>query len=152
MTEQFSAAAAVALQPRLPAESTGLVLPYPVSANRYWRNWRGRMVVSEEGRAFKEECAWRAKAAGLQLLEGWIRMEIHVYPHRPKDWERRARRDPAGWEHSIRCIDTGNAEKVLSDALNGIAWRDDKQTRRLVVERMTPDAAGARVEVFIGRY
>jgi crossover junction endodeoxyribonuclease RusA len=46
-------------------------------------------------------------------------------------------------------MDLGNCEKVLSDALNGIAWLDDKQLRRIVLERCEPDDRGARVEIEI---
>jgi len=38
---------------------------------------------------------------------------------------------------------------VLSDALNGVVWADDKQLRRIVLERMEPDERGARLEVAI---
>ncbi|WP_245626257.1 RusA family crossover junction endodeoxyribonuclease [Stenotrophomonas humi] len=37
----------------------------------------------------------------------------------------------------------------MSDALNGIAWADDKQLRKIVLERCEPDEKGARVEVEI---
>lgn len=48
-------------------------------------------------------------------------------------------RHPYTWEDTVQCIDLGNCEKVLSNALNGIAWADDKQLRRIVLERMEPD-------------
>ena len=34
-----------------------LVLPFPPSLNTYWRNFRGRMVLSEKGRAYKQAIA-----------------------------------------------------------------------------------------------
>ena len=34
-----------------------LVLPFPPSVNTYWRNFRGRMVLSEKGRAYKQAIA-----------------------------------------------------------------------------------------------
>lgn len=76
-------------------------------------------------------------------------MLVRLFPNRPQDWARRARRDPAGWDDTVQCIDLGNCEKVLSDALNGVVWADDKQLRRIVLERMEPDARGARLEVAI---
>jgi crossover junction endodeoxyribonuclease RusA len=52
------------------------------------------------------------------------------------------------WDDDVQCIDLGNCEKVLSDALNGIAWVDDRKHRRILLERMEPDGE-ARVEVTI---
>lgn len=131
-----------------------LTLPYPVSANRYWRpvsmGHRNVMVPTKEAKAYREEVAWRARLAGLtEPLTGRVLLTLRLYPHRPQDWQRRQRLDPETWDDDVRCIDLGNAEKVLSDALNGIAWVDDKQHRRIVKDRCEPDDQGARVEVEI---
>jgi len=32
-----------------------ITLPYPPSVNHYWRHYRGRTVISREGRAFRDE-------------------------------------------------------------------------------------------------
>lgn len=140
------------------AESIRLTLPWPVSSNRYWRSFvpRGRTravtVVSDEAKAYRTEVAWRAKAQGLRVpLDGRIAIELRLYPQRPHDWAKRAQRNPEGWDDDVRCIDLGNAEKVLSDALNGVAWHDDRQLRRIVLERCEPDERGARVELAITR-
>jgi len=76
-----------------------------------------------------------------------VLLHVQLYPNRPHDWARRARKEPT-WDDSVMCIDLGNCEKVLSDALNGIAWADDKQLRRIVLERAEPDK-GARLEVAV---
>ena len=34
-----------------------LVLPFPPSVNTYWRNFRGRMVLSQKGRDYKQAIA-----------------------------------------------------------------------------------------------
>lgn len=135
---------------------TVLVLPYPVSANRYWRSFvpRGssRAIVtrSPEANAFIQTVQLLAITAGVRdSLNGWLYVTIRLYPNRPKDWEKRQRLDPFGWEHSVQCLDVGNCEKVLCDALNGILWKDDKQIRRMVLERMSPDEHGGRVVVEI---
>lgn len=131
-----------------------VTLPYPVSANRYWRavsmGPRLAMVPTKEAKAYKAEVAWKAKQAGLRLpLDGRVTLLVRLYPERPQDWAKRARQQPDSWDDTVRCIDLGNCEKVLSDALNGIAWVDDKQLRRIVLERCEPDEQGARVEVEI---
>ena len=84
-----------------------------------------------------------------QPLQGRIALHVQLYPQRPQDWARRAKRDPLTWDDDVRCIDLGNTEKVLSDALNGVAWLDDKQHRRILLERMEPDEGGARMVVRI---
>ena len=47
------------------------------------------------------------------------------------------------------CLDLDNANKVLLDALKGVAIEDDKWVRQLHSERMEPDADGARVVICI---
>lgn len=135
-----------------------LTLPYPVSANRYWQTVyvgkgaqkRAIMVPTKEAKAYRDEVAWRAKSHGLSApLAGRLVLTVGLYPERPQDWARRAAKDPAGWDDTVRCIDLGNCEKVLSDALNGVVWEDDKQLRRIVLDRHEPDAHGARVVVTI---
>lgn len=134
-----------------------LVLPYPISANRYWAT---RVVpkkpkpiavtyVTPEAVAYKAQVAAIARAAGLRIpLDGRIELGLRLFPQRPQDWAKRAQRAPDTWDDDVRCIDLGNCEKVLSDALNGVAWIDDRQLRRIVQERCEPDGA-ARVEVTI---
>lgn len=130
-----------------------LTLPYPISANRYWRpvklGTHISIVPTLEARAYREEVALMAKAAGVRKpLEGRIAVQVQLYPQRPRDWAKRAAKDPRTWDDDVRCIDLGNAEKVLSDALNGVAWVDDKQLRRILLERMEPDGP-ARVVLTI---
>lgn len=131
-----------------------LTLPYPLSSNRYWRPVNiGKhitIVPTKEAKAYKAEVAWLARQAGVQQpLQGRIALHVQLYPQRPQDWARRAKREPLTWDDDVRCIDLGNAEKVLSDALNGVAWLDDKQHRRILLERMEPDDGGARMVVRI---
>jgi crossover junction endodeoxyribonuclease RusA len=83
-----------------------VVLPYPPSANRYWRNWRGRMVVSKEARDFKAQV--KALAAGTKPLEGDVCVYLDIF--RPQ-----------------KSGDLDNFIKVTLDALKGIAFEDDRQ-------------------------
>lgn len=136
---------------------TRLTLPYPPSANRYWatrvvgkgRAARAVTYVTTEAKAYREDVAWRARLARITPIAGRVALTVRLFPHRPKDWERRRRKDPEGWADTVQCIDLGNCEKVLSDALNGIAWEDDAMHRRILLERCDPDELGARVEIEI---
>ena len=57
-----------------------LVLPLPPSSNRYWRSVNGRVLVSKEGREYRDRCAF---AAALQwkhaLVEGRLAFRADVY-------------------------------------------------------------------------
>ncbi|MBH1405126.1 RusA family crossover junction endodeoxyribonuclease [Stenotrophomonas maltophilia] len=135
-----------------------LTLPYPISSSRYWavrvipRKPKPLAItyVTEEAKNYKAAVGLLAKAAGIRAPStGRVGLYIKLFPHRPQDWAKRARKDPNTWDDTVQCIDLGNCEKVLSDALNGIAWVDDKQIRRTLLERMEPDEKGARLEVAI---
>lgn len=122
-----------------------LTLPYPVSANRYWRSFtnpktrRTITVVSPEAKSYKSEVGWLAKQAGIrQPLLGRIALSYTLHPKRPQDWERRQRKDPSGWEDTVQCMDLDNAQKVLLDALKCIVFADDGWVRRIVAERGEP--------------
>ena len=133
-----------------------LTLPYPVSANVYWRSFvapgarRAMVVVSNEAKAYRRQVLELALAQGIiNPLQGRIALAIRLFPARPQDWARRARKLGAAWDDDVRCIDLDNANKVLLDALKGVAFEDDRWVRRLQAERMEPDEHGARVIVAI---
>lgn len=131
-----------------------LTLPYPVSSNRYWRPVKLgahiSIVPTKEAKAYRTEVATLARAAGVRSpITGRVQLHLQLYPNRPQDWKTRQRKHGEAWDDTVMCMDLGNCEKVLSDALNGVAWVDDKQHRRIVLERMEPDEHGARVVVTI---
>lgn len=133
---------------------TALVLPWPVSANRYWRSFvtrghqRAIVCLSDEARQYKRDVAILARAAGIRrAIAGRVGLGIHLYPARPLDWAKRAQRNPQAWDDDVRSIDLDNCIKVLLDAIKDIVIEDDKWVRRIVAERMKPDAHGARVVI-----
>lgn len=137
-----------------------LTLPYPISANRYWATRvitpkgggkpMAMTYVTPEAKAYRDQVAWAARAAGVrETLKGRVALELKLYPHRPLDWQKRQRQLGELWDDTVQCIDLGNAEKVLSDALQGTVIANDRSFRRMVLERMEPDAEPARVVVTI---
>ena len=116
-----------------------LVLPYPVSANRYWRSYvlpghaRAMVVVSAEAKAFKSQVGWYAKAAGLKPFKHLVELRLRLVP-----------------ANGV-CMDLDNALKVTIDALKGIAYADDSQVWRIVADRGEADGK-ARMEVEITEF
>lgn len=107
-----------------------LTLPYPPSANRYWRVWRGRPVLSEEARSYKQGVKLRALTEGLRKPpSGPVVLSLVVY--RPR-----------------RAGDLSNRIKVLEDALEGIAFEDDSQVVEIHARR-EEDAANPRVVITV---
>lgn len=132
-----------------------LILPYPISGNRYWRHTvvRGRAVtyVSSEAKKYREEVALAfSRAFGARApLTGPLAMTLSLHGHRPIDWAKRQRKEGALWWLDAKSIDLGNAEKVLADALQGLAYVDDKQIVEQHKFKRAPDDRGARVEIWI---
>ena len=114
-----------------------LCLPYPISANRYWRTFRNRTVRSAEAQAYKNHVVGAALAAGERKIDGDVAVMVTFHPKRTKKGEA-----------SKTCIDLDNSLKVVLDALNGIAYHDDKQIKRIVAEHgCAVDDGGVTVEV-----
>lgn len=135
-----------------------ITLPYPPSANRYWRT---RVIkpktgpaivstyVSAEAKTYKEQVGWLLRAAGVRApLAGRIAIAYTLYPNRPQDYKSRMRKLGDAWHDTVQCIDLDNAQKVLLDALKGIAFEDDAWVRRITAERAEPDGE-ARLVVTI---
>lgn len=133
-----------------------LTLPYPISANRYWRSFvprghqRAIVTLSDEAKAYRKDVLQAVNAAGIrQPIAGRFAFDVKLYPARPQDWKTRQRKHGDAWSDTVMCIDLDNANKVLLDALKTVAIEDDKWLRRLTGERMEPDEHGARVVVTI---
>jgi|GEM_PF-209322 len=131
-----------------------LVLPYPPSANRYWRHRampRGgiQTYVSKDGKQFRESVHWLLRGAGVRNpLQGRIGIAYTLYPNRPQDYRTRMRKLGEAWQDTVQCIDLDNAQKALLDALKGVAFEDDAWVRKIQAERAEPDGK-ARIEVSI---
>jgi len=102
-----------------------LRLPYPPSANLYWRTRviqpRGRPAfvstyVSKEATEFKDLVALEARSKGVRPLLGEVEVEVMLY--RPQ-----------------KSGDLDNRLKCLLDSLRGIAYGDDASIVKIVAER-----------------
>lgn len=104
-----------------------LILPMPPSANSCWRQWQGRTLVSAGYRNFKKTVA--LKCLRIRPLDGALSVTLNIYRDR-------------------KTGDIDNRIKPVFDALNGIAWTDDKQIVELHVFRWD-DKFNPRVEVTV---
>jgi crossover junction endodeoxyribonuclease RusA len=136
-----------------------LVLPYPISANRYWQSFvpkgatRAIVHLSTEAKKYKKLVGQHALEAGIRTaLACPVEVTLELYPHRPLDWAKRAKLDPVWWDLTVMCIDLDNAQKVLWDSLKGIVFTDDKMIRKSAAEIMWPDEGNERVVVTIKPY
>ena len=148
--------------PSRAGEPIRLTLPYPPSANRYWRtrvivpkgkDLKSAIVstyVSSEAKQFKEAVGWLLRSAGVrQPMQGRVAVHIELWPHRPLDWAKRAKSDPLYWADTVQRLDLDNARKVVNDALKDLAFGDDKCIWRDSGEVMEPDGRDACLVVTI---
>lgn len=113
-----------------------IYLNYPVSTNRYWRVFGGRVVRSSEAVSYKAHVHREALEAGVsEPLEGPIWVEVSYHPKKPKKSTGKA----------VRAIDLDNVLKVAIDALNKIAWMDDSQIVRIGVRKGDPIENGGLI-------
>lgn len=98
-----------------------LNLDYPVSANRYWRSFNGRMVRSGEANDYQRHVRLVAQANGATLIDGPVKVWVTLMPKLNADGST-----------SKVCIDLDNCLKVALDALQGIVFGNDNQIKRIV--------------------
>lgn len=104
-------------------------LPVPPSANRYWRIYNNRMVVTDEARSYKEEIKY--------LLAGCVPMmndvSVNFTVFRPR-----------------KIGDLDNYNKVMFDALQGLTYQNDSQITEIHSYRKD-DKDNPRVEILISK-
>lgn len=106
-----------------------LNLPFPPSANRYWRNYRGQMVKSAEARDYQSRAYFRARAEDVEIINGSVALELHLY--RPQ-----------------KRGDLDNRLKVLIDSLQGVCYENDSQVVEIHAF-LNDDKRNPRVEVTV---
>jgi len=85
-------------------------LPYPPTVNTYYRQWRGRTLISEAGREYRREVTRLLWGNGHDLGAQRLKMRIDIFP---PDNRRR---------------DLDNCAKAVLDALqHGGVYQDDGQ-------------------------
>jgi len=110
-------------------------LPFPPSVNTYWRNYRGRMVLSARGRDYKKKVYEDLSGERTFLktpLAGRLRVVVDIYV---PDKRRR---------------DIDNCAKALLDAIGDAEiYEDDSQIDELLLRRAPIDRPDGHVMIFI---
>jgi Holliday junction resolvase RusA-like endonuclease len=98
-----------------------LELPWPPSVNHYYRHVGNKVLISKEGRQYREVVANRIKAAGIKKNMDKVEVAIQLYPP-----DRRRR-------------DVDNVLKCLLDSFTiGGIYDDDSQIYFLSIEKLEP--------------
>lgn len=88
-----------------------------------------RSVTPQNTKSYEDLIRWSYRAAGGQYMgESLIRVDIQAFYPIPKSWSKK--KLAAAIEGAIRPTtkpDCDNIIKVVLDALNGVAYYDDKQ-------------------------
>lgn len=108
-----------------------LTLPFPPSANHYWRHvivGRGvRTLLSRRGRAYKTLVCDYVRGRGLAgRLAGRLAVEVKLFP------PNRLRRD----------VDNFGGKALLDALTTAGVWQDDSQVDELLIRRCAVVAGG----------
>lgn len=113
------------------ADYARLMLPWPPSVNRYWRTFRGRMILSRAVRAYRDVAALAIAESGAERVPGEVSVRITVVPP-----DRRRR-------------DIDNLLKATLDALtHGGIIDDDSRIASIMIHRVRP--AARREDAYLG--
>lgn len=108
-------------------------LPLPPSTNRYYRRAGNKIILSKEGRDYKKLAALIGKEMRIKPIAGKVLLNVSIYP----------RKGPGGQR------DLDNSIKPVCDALQGVAYQNDKQIKMINIKEWKPWAKGAvKIEVF----
>ena len=102
--------------------SVVVVLPYPPSANRYLRHTARGTYRTGEANKYREQAGWLAKAAGARPIVGPVELKVTLHP-----------RLTAKNKASGTVIDLDNCLKVAIDSLQGVAFENDRQVKRITL-------------------
>ena len=105
-----------------------LELPYPPSANTYYRNVRGMTLISKKGREYRQAVLNAVQSYGFEPITGAIAVKVILYC---PDWRRR---------------DEDNTKKSLYDSISKSGlWEDDSFICASICEKRKDEDKVGRV-------
>lgn len=77
-----------------------------------------------------------AESAGVEMLHGAVTLHVKAYFKAPNSWSaKRLEYAECGDIRPTKRPDVDNILKLVSDALNGVCWEDDKQIVTAAIEK-----------------
>jgi crossover junction endodeoxyribonuclease RusA len=111
-------------------ESLLLELPWPPSVNHYYRHIGPRILISREGRKYRERVSAILRSMRIEPMNGDLQMSVQFFP---PDQRRR---------------DLDNLQKGLWDSLqHGGVYRDDSQIKDFEGHMGEPDRPNGKIIV-----
>jgi Holliday junction resolvase RusA-like endonuclease len=129
------------IQFTIPGEPVGKGRPRATTINGMARMYTPKKTASYEGRVIDAF----VRAGGV-MLGGDIAMAIHVTFSMPVSWSMKKRQAMDG-AYCTKKPDADNILKVVADALNGIAYRDDAAIVYASIEKRWGQDGSVRVLV-----
>ena len=112
-----------------------LELPYPPSANTYYRNVGGRVLISKKGREYRKRVAECVLVQGQVQKPLTCRLGVHVYLYPP--------------DGRKRDLDNACGKALLDSLEKAHVYEDDCQIDLLYLYRMKV-VKGGKVTVMVG--
>lgn len=110
-------------------------IPCPPSVNHYYRHVGPRVLISREGRLYRERVSALLVSYCVPTFKGAVSLDIQLYP---PDARRR---------------DIDNCLKSCMDAFTfGGLYNDDYQVKKLMIERLEPMPPDGLVVVTVSNY
>ena len=99
-----------------------VTLPYPPSTNRYLRHTARGTYRTAEANHYREYAKWAGIAVGARVISGPVSLVVILHP---KITEKGAA--------SKTVIDLDNCLKVAIDALQSVAFSNDRQVKEIAI-------------------
>ena len=123
------------------------LLPWPPSVNAYWRTFRGRMIISAVGRAYRKEVMEKIRLqGGVETMQGPLKVAIKAYrpDNRRRDLDNLLKASLDGCTHAGIWEDDSNIVDLR------IYWAKKKggflkvQVEKLMIDKTIDRGVGQR--------
>ena len=114
----------------MPRDAVSITIPgKPIAKGRPRMGRNGRVYTPERTRGAEESLQWALREGCPVPLEGPLEMEVTFSFRYPKSWPKAKREAVEEGTHPWynRRPDLDNLLKLLTDAGNGVLWKDDTQ-------------------------
>jgi len=111
-------------------------LPYALRGKQRARVTRRGTYTPPETVKAERALAQEAQARRVVMMTGPVHLAVYIWLKPPASWTKVKRVDATAKRRWVAVKpDVDNVLKLVGDALNGIAWADDKQIASVVLEK-----------------